>query len=131
MIFRFDDIVDFNFPAVTTAVMDQFIAKNQSLNPALVIYHFGTNPAVVNKVDQGYKKGLFELQGHGWDHVFFNGTGLDQQTTWLSQSNGKLQDIFGRGTNQFTPPLGPFDTHTFSAMRNVRLGIISQKKNCR
>ena len=128
VIFRFDDIVDFNFPAVTTAVMDRFIAKNQSLNPALVMNHFGTNPAVVNKVDEGYKKGLFELQGHGWDHVFFNGTGLDQQTTWLSQMNGKLQDIFGRGPNQFTPPLGPFDTDTLSAMRNVRLGIISSEE---
>jgi peptidoglycan/xylan/chitin deacetylase (PgdA/CDA1 family) len=129
VIFRFDDVQDFNFPAVTNAVMDQFITKNQSLNPAMVMNHLGTNPAVVNKVDDGYKKGLFELQGHGWDHVFFNGTGLDQQTTWLSQMNAKIQDMFGRGTNQFTPPLGPFDTDTLTAMRNLGLRIISSEED--
>ena len=129
VIFRFDDVQDFNFPAVTTAVMDQFITKNQSLNPAMVMNHLGTNPAVVNKVDEGYKKGLFELQGHGWNHVFFNGTGLDQQTTWLSQMNAKIQDMYGRGTNQFTPPLGPFDTDTLTAMRNLGLRIISSEED--
>ena len=90
---------------------------------------FGSDTNVVNKISEGYKKGLFELFNHGWNHVNFTGVPLDQQKTWLSQANSKMQSIFGRNTTVFIPPYDGFDDNTLTAMKQLGFKIISSEPN--
>ena len=89
VIFRLDDVQDYWISNVLTTLMDQFISKNVALDTGLIMNAFGSDTNVVNKISEGYKKGLFELFNHGWNHVNFTGVPLDQQKTWLSQAEFK------------------------------------------
>ena len=104
-----------------TTLLDQFISKNVALDTGLIMNAFGSDTNVVNKISEGYKKGLFELFNHGWNHVNFTGVPLDQQKTWLSQANSKMQSIFGRNTTVFIPPYDGFDDNTLTAMKQLGL----------
>ena len=107
VIFRMDDVQDSNFNQISVRVMDTFIEKNQSLVVSLVMNKFGSNHPVVEKVAEGYKKKLFEIAGHGWDHVSYAGIGFEQQKNSLSLMNTKIKDMFGVPASTFVPPLAP------------------------
>jgi peptidoglycan/xylan/chitin deacetylase (PgdA/CDA1 family) len=125
VIFRLDDVGDYSFSNQKRAVMDLFISKNQELVPAIVMGHFGNDSAIVDKVREGYDKGLFELTIHGWDHVKFPGNSMEQQKTWLNASNAKLTKMFGRASNVFVPPLAIYNTDTLIAMSQLGYRILS------
>jgi peptidoglycan/xylan/chitin deacetylase (PgdA/CDA1 family) len=127
VIFRMDDVQDSNFNQISVRVMDTFIEKNQSLVVSLVMDKFGSHHPVVEKVAEGYKKKLFEIAGHGWDHVNYAGTGFEQQKTSLSLMNTKIKDMFGVPASTFVPPLAPFDNETLSAMSHLGLRVISSE----
>jgi peptidoglycan/xylan/chitin deacetylase (PgdA/CDA1 family) len=127
IIFRLDDVQDTNFSKVAMQVMDTFIRKNQSLVVSLVMNKFGSNQDVVEKVAEGHKKDLFEIAGHGWDHVVYAGAGLEQQQAWLSRMNAKIREMFGVPASTFVPPLAPFDHDTLLAMSQLGLKVISSE----
>jgi peptidoglycan/xylan/chitin deacetylase (PgdA/CDA1 family) len=126
VLFRLDDVNDFQHDQTKT-VLDIFLNQNASINPVLVMKNLGNNTDVIKQLAEGQKRGLFELGGHGWKHVFFNGTGYEQQSTWLSDMDNKMQDIFGRKPNVFSPPLAPFDDDTLGAMRELGIRILSSE----
>jgi peptidoglycan/xylan/chitin deacetylase (PgdA/CDA1 family) len=127
VIFRLDDVQDSWLSNVQTTLLDQFISKNVTLDTGLIMNHFGTDTNVVNKIADGYKKGLFELFNHGWDHVNFTGVPLAVQKAWLSEGNSKMQSIFGRNTTVFIPPYDGFDANTLIAMKSRGFKVISSE----
>jgi peptidoglycan/xylan/chitin deacetylase (PgdA/CDA1 family) len=50
---------------------------------------------------------------------------LEQQKTWLEDSNAKLQTMFGRASNAFLPPYAVYNTDTLIAMSQMGYKIIS------
>src|SRR5207244_2015673 len=84
----------YSYSDIKRTVMDQFITKHQNFVLAIVLNHFGKDQNLVDKVGEGFSKGLFELTIHGWDHVKFPLYSLEQQKAWLESSNSKLKDMF-------------------------------------
>jgi hypothetical protein len=125
VIFRIDDIADYDDVEASLEVMDLFLSENQSLNLALVISNLGSNQEIVDKLADGHKKGLFELVAHTWGPGPFNGTGYDAQKNRMTMIAEKTQYIFGRSVNVFVPPYAPFDNDTLHVMKEIGLKVIS------
>ena len=78
VIFRFDDIpFDFLqnkdlFRNAELAVMDLFLKKNQKLSIALVTKYLEKDKVLIERINEGLEKDLFELAIHGWEHTDFS-----------------------------------------------------------
>ena len=78
--------------------------------------HDDTN--IYQKINEGYKKGLFEIGIHGWDHVDYTKLTENEQRLSLLKANQKMYTLFGNYSKIFIPPFNLFDNATMSAMRN-------------
>ena len=125
VVFRVDDIQDYFHDNAQLAIMNQFILKNQSVSLGLIMHDFGDDYNVRHKVMEGYKKGSFELDLHGWDHVDYNNLSENAQQESLSLANGKMSDIFGGPSQIFIPPYNSFNNSTLNVMQKLGLRIIS------
>jgi peptidoglycan/xylan/chitin deacetylase (PgdA/CDA1 family) len=125
VVFRVDDIQDNFHDNAQLAIMNEFILKNQSISLGLIMHIFGNDTNVLDKVMEGYKKGLFELALHGWDHVDYKNLSENMQQESLSTANGKMTDIFGRPSKIFIPPFNTFNNSTLDVMQKLGLRVIS------
>jgi len=125
VIFRIDDIQDYWLNSVQSAVMDLFLNKNQTLSLGLIMNAVGNDTKIIEKIKEGVNKGLFELDIHGWDHTDYTNLTEQEQKESLIKSNTKMQQIFGKKTVVFIPPLSVFDYHTLNSMMSLGMSIIS------
>jgi peptidoglycan/xylan/chitin deacetylase (PgdA/CDA1 family) len=105
--------------------MDTFVDKGLSLSVGLIMHKTGNDSSIVNKVSEGYKKGLFELAVHGWDHTNYTHLDKIEQKISLLKANEKMQRLFGNTSNVFIPPLNEFNNDTIDAMTEVHLKVLS------
>ncbi len=128
VIFRMDDIQDYWVNHAQIKTMDLFIAKNQSLSLGLIMNIIGNDSKIVDKVKEGYKKGLFELALHGWKHENFSKLNEQTQQILLQNSNKKMETLFGNVSNVFIAPYDEFNNETLSAMSKLGIHIFSSMK---
>ena len=74
-----DDIQDDWLNSAQVAVMNLFLSKNQSLSLGSIMHIVGNDFKIVDKVKEGFHKGLFELDLHGWDYVNYTKLNENQQ----------------------------------------------------
>jgi peptidoglycan/xylan/chitin deacetylase (PgdA/CDA1 family)/3D (Asp-Asp-Asp) domain-containing protein len=125
VIFRMDDIQDYWLEQGQLAPMDLFISKNQSLSLGLIMHAIGNDSKIINKVREGYQKGLFELALHGWDHIDYSQLSEQKQHDSLQNANEKMRYLFGTTSRIFIPPLDPFNNDTLKATGQLGLQILS------
>jgi len=123
-IFRIDDISD-NHASSSIAVMNLFLAENQPLTLGIVMNHIGKNHALMQKILEGKKKGLFELALHGYNHMNYRQLPPQEQLNQLSHANQRMQDLFGKPSEIFIPPYDVFNNYTINAMTKLGIKIIS------
>ena len=88
----------------------------------------GDDSKIINKLKEGYKKGLFELALHGWNHENFSKLNEQNQQILLQNANKKMETIFGKASNIFIPPFDAFDNDTLDAMSKLGIPIFSSFK---
>jgi len=105
--------------------MNFFILKNESISLGIIMdqIHDGNN--IYQKINEGYKKNLFELGIHGWDHVDYTKLTENEQRLSLLKANEKMYTLFGKYSKIFIPPFNLFNNDTVSAMRIYPLRILS------
>lgn len=123
--FRYDDVQDNYHEPAQVAVMNLFISKNQPLSLGLVMKKTDNNTEIVNKVEEGYRDGLFELDVHGWDHIDYTYLNETDQEKLLLQAKEKMQNLFGISPLVFIPPYDKFNNYTLEAITNLHFRIIS------
>jgi peptidoglycan/xylan/chitin deacetylase (PgdA/CDA1 family) len=133
VVFRLDDI-PYDDPRVydersriniDLAIMNVFIAKNQSVSLALVMHLIDQNPILLKNVLGGHRKGLFELALHGWDHVDYSNLSEMKQENSLLKANKKMEYLFGKPSSIFIPPFYSYNNNTLDAMKRLGIKIIS------
>jgi peptidoglycan/xylan/chitin deacetylase (PgdA/CDA1 family) len=129
VVFRIDDIQDYWIEQAQLAIMDLFLSKNQSLSLGLIMNIVGNDSKIINKLREGYQKGLFELDLHGWNHVDYTKLNEQKQRDTLQMANEKMRYLFGKASRIFIPPLDPFNNDTLKAMRQDGIQIISSLEN--
>ena len=129
VVFRIDDIQDNWLQQAQLAIMDLFISKNQSLSLGLIMNIVGNDSKIINKLREGYQKGLFELDLHGWNHVDYTKLTEKKQRDTLQMANEKMRYLFGTTSRIFIPPLDPFNNDTLRAMRQDGIQILSSLEN--
>jgi peptidoglycan/xylan/chitin deacetylase (PgdA/CDA1 family) len=129
VIFRLDDVADDNRAAPAMAVMDTFLSRNQDLSLGIIMNHFGNNSRLLGRVVEGYNRGLFELDIHGWNHVDYTTLSPDMQASTLALAKGKMYKLFGDTPNVFIPPGNNFNNDTIKAMEHSNLTIISSDES--
>jgi peptidoglycan/xylan/chitin deacetylase (PgdA/CDA1 family) len=125
IVFRMDDIQDDWLNSAQVAVMNLFLSKNQSLSLGLIMHIVGNDSKIVDKVKEGFHKGLFELDLHGWDHINYTKLNENQQRDSLSQANAKMERLFGAKSIVSIPPYDVFNNDTIKAMGELGIKIIS------
>jgi peptidoglycan/xylan/chitin deacetylase (PgdA/CDA1 family) len=125
VVFRLDDVQDYWINDTQILLMDKFIDKGLTLSLGLIMHDTGNDSSIVNKVSEGYKKGLFELALHGWDHIDYTKLGKDEQMRSLFTANEKMQRLFGNTSDVFIPPFNEFNNDTISAMAEAQVNILS------
>jgi peptidoglycan/xylan/chitin deacetylase (PgdA/CDA1 family) len=120
-----DDMQDHWIQAGQLAPMDLFISKNQSLSLGLIMNMMGNDTKLINKIREGYQKGLFELALHGWDHIDHTELSENEQKDSLHKTNEKMKHIFGNTSKIFIPPLDKFNNSTLKSMSVLGIQILS------
>ena len=128
VIFRFDDIQDYYHRSAQLAIMDEFIHKNQSLSLGLIMHVFGNDSEVKDKVKEGFAKGLFELDLHGWDHINYSQLPEKTQQETLSAADNKMRSIFGKDSEIFIPPYNTFNNITLMVLSDLKIKVLSSDK---
>jgi peptidoglycan/xylan/chitin deacetylase (PgdA/CDA1 family) len=125
IVFRMDDIQDDWLNSAQVAVMNLFLSKNQSLSLGSIMHIVGNDSEIVDKVKEGFHKGLFELDLHGWDHINYTQLNENQQRDSLSKANAKMERLFGAKSVVSIPPYDVFNNDTIKAMGQLGIKIIS------
>jgi len=125
IVFRMDDIQDDWLNSAQVAVMNLFVSKNQSLSLGSIMHIMGNDSKIVDKVKEGFHKGLFELDLHGWDHINYTKLNENQQRDSLSKANAKMERLFGAKSIVSIPPYDVFNNDTIKAMGELGIKIIS------
>ena len=125
IVFRLDDIQDDWLDSVQMAVMNLFMSKNQSLSVGLITHSVGNDSELVDTVKEGFHKGLFEIDLHGWDHVNYTQLNEKEQKDSLLKANAKIERLFGTKSIVFIPPYDTFNNNTIKAIRELGIRIIS------
>src|ERR1051326_1395348 len=125
IVFRMDDIQDYWLNSAQVAVMNLFLSKNQSLSLGSIMHIVGNDSEIVDKVKEGFHKGLFELDLHGWDHINYTQLNENQQRDSLSKANAKMERLFGAKSVVSIPPYDVFNNDTIKAMGELGIKIIS------
>jgi peptidoglycan/xylan/chitin deacetylase (PgdA/CDA1 family) len=128
VIFRLDD-VGFGSINALMAIMDVFIKKNHSLSLGLVMNPVDRERSLIEKIEYGKNRGLFELALHGWNHVDYSKLGEKEQQDTLYDASKKMQNLFGQPSKVFIPPFNSFNASTRRAMNKVGVRIISSMLN--
>ena len=124
-IFRMDDIQDYWLNSVQAAVMDLFLNKNQTLSLGLIMNSVGNDTKIIDKIKEGASKNLFELDIHGWNHIDYTNLTKQEQKESLMMSNKKMQQIFGKNSTIFIPPLSVFNNNTLDSMKELGITVLS------
>lgn len=125
VIFRLDDANSNFLTTVQLGILNQFIAKNQSLSLGLIMHKINQVSPVTEKIAEGQQKGLFELDIHGWDHVDYAQLSQEEQLGTLQQADSKMHVIFGQYSQVFIPPYNKFDGDTIGILKSVGIKIFS------
>jgi peptidoglycan/xylan/chitin deacetylase (PgdA/CDA1 family) len=125
VIFRLDDAQDKYLDSEQTKIMDLFLSKREPLTLGLVMHSFGNDTLVLNKISEGYKKGLFELALHGWEHKNYSDFSEQEQKSSLYKANERMQTIFGKRSDIFIPPYNKFNNDTLNAIKELGIKIMS------
>ncbi len=119
-----DDIQDYWLESGQITPMDIFLSKNQSLSLGLIMNGTGNDSKIIDKVKEGFDRGLFELALHGYDHVDYTKLTEEEQRKTLEMANAKLYSIFGIKTVIFIPPDGTFNNDTIKAMELNGISVL-------
>ena len=120
-----DDLQDHWINDTQILLMDTFIDRGLNLTLGLIMHNIGNDSGVVSKISEGYKKGLFELALHGWDHVDYTKLNGEEQRVSLLKANEKMQKLFGNKSDVFIPPFNEFNNETLKAMSKVHMTVLS------
>jgi peptidoglycan/xylan/chitin deacetylase (PgdA/CDA1 family) len=124
VVFRMDDIQDYWLKSAQLAIMNQFMSDNRSLTLGIIMNDTGNDTEIVNKVKEGRESGLFELAVHGWNHTDYTKLSEDEQRKSLEDSNKKMTELFGNGSEIFIPPLNAFNDYTINAVQQANMTIL-------
>ena len=125
VVFRMDDISDGYLDAEQLKIMDIFLSKGEPLTLGLIMHKFGNDSTILDKISEGYKKGLFELALHGWEHKNYSDMTEQEQKSSLYEANERMQKIFGNKSDIFIPPYNRFNNDTLNAIRELGIKIMS------
>jgi peptidoglycan/xylan/chitin deacetylase (PgdA/CDA1 family) len=130
VVFRMDDIQDYWIRSAQLAIMNQSLAKNQSLTLGIIMNAIGNDSEIVNKIKQGNNSsGPFELAVHGWNHTNYINLTEDEQRISLEDAHNKMINLFGNASEIFVPPYDAFNNDTLNAMRQVDMKIIDGNRS--
>jgi peptidoglycan/xylan/chitin deacetylase (PgdA/CDA1 family) len=131
VIFRLDD-VPYDLPIyneriieIHLAIISLFLKRNQSISLGLVMRYIELHPVLVNKIIEGFNKGLLELVLHGWDHVYYSKLSKEEQANSLSKANTRMLKLFGTYSKIFIPPYNEFNRSTLDVLTKLGIKIIS------
>ena len=125
VIFRLDDVQDGYLDDEQLKIMDIFLSKGAPLTLGLIMHKFGNDTIILDKISGGYKKGLFELALHGWDHNNYSDLSEQEQKSSLYKANERMKSIFGKKSDIFIPPYNKFNNDTINAIRELGIKIMS------
>ena len=125
VVFRFDDVQDYWLSKAQLSVMDMFLSENRSVTLGLIMNKIGNDSRIMNAINDGLDKGLFELAIHGWDHVRYPTLDDQEQKDSMLQANHKMQQLFGRTSGIIIPPENDYNYATLAAMKQLGLEIVS------
>jgi len=91
----------------------------------LIMNQIENGSSLHQKINEGYRKGLFELGVHGWDHIDYTTLGEKEQKTSLFKADEKMLSLFGNHPRVFIPPFNLFDKNTISAMKDLNFKVLS------
>jgi hypothetical protein len=125
VVFRLDDVEDYGNSLGQIATMELFLSKNQTLSLALIMDSIGNDSSVLDLVQEGVSKGLFELGIHGWNHTDYTKLTQKEQRDTLDLANKKMKVLFGNESEIFIPPLDEFNEDTVKSMSQLGFRVLS------
>jgi glucose/arabinose dehydrogenase len=129
VVFILSDVQDSFLAKQQLSVMDLFLSKKISLSLGIMTDQIGNDSDLINRIDMGFKKGLFELTLQGKELDKNSNLTREEQMVSIYQSNEKLSHLFNARAKLYVPPNGVFTNSTIEAMNQVGLRVISGNKD--
>ena len=125
VVFRMDDVQDYWIRSAQLDLMNVFLSKKLDLALGLIMNDMGNDSYIVDKVNEGLHKGLFQLAVHGWNHIDYTTLSEQDQKNTILKALEKMKGLFGVRSNIFIPPYDLFNNDTVKAMNDTGIRIVS------
>ena len=108
-----------------------FYAAGVPLTIGIVPYFFGTDPTVLNPIQEALQTCTWrvEIAANGYMFENFGSQSLLNQTTLLADAQTQIQQILGVKSTTFIPPNYSFDSNTITALHKQGFTCISSSSS--
>jgi hypothetical protein len=129
--FRLDDLQDGYVTLHQRTVIETFQQMNTSLTAGIIANQYGADANIVPYVQSALGSQTncfkFEIANHGWNHEEFPTFTLAQQTTLLTDSQNKIQQVTGVRPETFIPPYNEINANTYTAASTTQFKYLTSE----
>jgi len=129
VIIRIDDIQDYgqapSYALQEKMVLQYHISEGIPALLSIIASRFGSDPQLIDQIQEGLRLGIFTIAIHGWHHQPFTNMSQADQTSDMQIGKNRLEEVFGIKVLSFIPPYAEFNDATIQALKKNGLTLMS------
>jgi len=129
VIIRIDDIQDYgqtpSYALQEKMVLQYHISEGIPALLSIITSRFGSDPQLIDQIQEGLRRGIFTIAIHGWHHQPFTNMSQAEQISDMQIGKNRLEEAFGIKVLSFVPPYAKFNEATIEALKKNGLTLMS------
>jgi len=129
VIIRIDDVQDYGQPssyALPEKMVFQYhISERIPALLSIIASRFGSDPQLIDQIQEGLRLGIFTIAIHGWHHQPFTNLSQAEQISEMQRGKNRLEAVLGINVLSFVPPYDKFNGATIEALKKNGLTLMS------
>ncbi len=124
--FRMDNVQDFWLNEVQNTAIDTFAQNKVPLTLTVIGKFIGDDPKAVGFIKEKLEaKSKIQIASRGWEYVDHTSYDKEKQKASITQTNEKINKVFGKNPSLFSPPYDAFNQDTIDATKDAGLVYFS------
>ena len=129
VIIRIDDVQDYGQPSSyalpAKMVLQYHISERIPALLSIIASRFGSDPQLIDQIQDGLSLGIFTIAIHGWHHQPLTNLSQSEQISEMQRGKNRLETVLGIKVLSFVPPYNKFNDATIEALKKNGLTLMS------
>jgi len=117
--FRLDDIQDYWLADTQIDLINLFAEKNIPLTIGIIGNFTGSDQKLTSVIKDNLEKNNIEIANHSWNNEILTNIDLTLQEEYITDTNERIFQIFGKTPKVFIPPQNLYDKHTIKILKDT------------